>query len=428
MPNWGDFKINKCMSRGKSQQASVLWNILGSWEDACNRQDATLNGKYFSKPSRCITNTNEWGEFDDVPDSRCDTNWDNSKWEQIEGCVEPGIAKYKNDLIFQHDSIKDIYNEVCKQTPGNIGSFQFSGADSCIKYTTPTNGTEKIIGYVNAPTSSCDMKFEQITSGSCRNDGIREYRGKIIAPQGINASTGCDLMINKNIVTTLPNSQTMVHSRCEVEDDGVYAVWVTTENNCKIKYGDLIKNSCDKSTPGFTTTYAKITFPEYLTASEVCTANPHPTLGVPSKCIQHTDGFWYAEWVIPETSCVNSFESIANNSISDCVDGFKQMIKKFKTPFTNSYTDSDFKVVCENTEDTTELKLLPYNCEKDSNGDWVAKFKVKCTDAPVNANANAPVNANTDTTVQYLYIGNLQIPLTSFNILLGIMILFIILR
>ncbi|WP_426749780.1 hypothetical protein [Myxococcus sp. Y35] len=69
--NWGEFRKDSCSAVGKRQYSAILWNINGSWEEACTKTPATINGKYFARPTRCKnTGTNMWGEFD-VPDASC---------------------------------------------------------------------------------------------------------------------------------------------------------------------------------------------------------------------------------------------------------------------------------------------------------------------------------------------------------------------
>lgn len=58
--HWGDFKDNGCVDLGGGAKArsysAVLWDIpFGySWEDACAKKDATVNGYYFEHPTACV--------------------------------------------------------------------------------------------------------------------------------------------------------------------------------------------------------------------------------------------------------------------------------------------------------------------------------------------------------------------------------------
>jgi hypothetical protein len=52
---WGDNKDNGCSSDkkyfGKREYSSKLFDISGSWEDACNARENTVGDEYFSKPT-----------------------------------------------------------------------------------------------------------------------------------------------------------------------------------------------------------------------------------------------------------------------------------------------------------------------------------------------------------------------------------------
>ena len=70
--HWGTFKRDGCTGPGLRQYSAILWGVPWgqSWEDACARMPARINGQRFAHPTRCVTNINEWGEFD-VQDSGC---------------------------------------------------------------------------------------------------------------------------------------------------------------------------------------------------------------------------------------------------------------------------------------------------------------------------------------------------------------------
>jgi hypothetical protein len=76
---WGSFQRDRCTpdKDGVRQYSSRLWDIEGSWEDACKKTPATINlGNHtfhFPAPDRCVNmgSYGMWGEFD-VPDRTCD--------------------------------------------------------------------------------------------------------------------------------------------------------------------------------------------------------------------------------------------------------------------------------------------------------------------------------------------------------------------
>ena len=75
VPHWGNFQRDHRVREGYRQYSSVLWGIPSgqSWEASCAQMPATVRGRYFPHPTRCVnTGMNMWGEFD-VPDSSCAT-------------------------------------------------------------------------------------------------------------------------------------------------------------------------------------------------------------------------------------------------------------------------------------------------------------------------------------------------------------------
>lgn len=86
--NWGSISAGVCKSSNMRTYSAILWDIPWgqSWEDACANQSATINGQYFSRPTRCVnTGTNMWGEWD-VVDSTC-PHWSSVSW----GCYGEGV-------------------------------------------------------------------------------------------------------------------------------------------------------------------------------------------------------------------------------------------------------------------------------------------------------------------------------------------------
>ncbi|KAJ3505091.1 hypothetical protein NLJ89_g7596 [Agrocybe chaxingu] len=91
---WGDLKDNGCADTlGKREYSSKLFDIIGSWEDACAVRDHEVEDEYFSKPTKCEKHiTGIWGVFE-AQDSTCgvppcppDKAWDyNAK-----GCMDCG--------------------------------------------------------------------------------------------------------------------------------------------------------------------------------------------------------------------------------------------------------------------------------------------------------------------------------------------------
>ncbi|MEZ4473183.1 MAG: hypothetical protein R3F60_20840 [bacterium] len=57
-PRWGDFKDNGCVHRdvapGIRAYSAVLWDVQGSWEEACAQMPGTVKGMQFKHPQVCV--------------------------------------------------------------------------------------------------------------------------------------------------------------------------------------------------------------------------------------------------------------------------------------------------------------------------------------------------------------------------------------
>jgi|SRR5689334_15071859 hypothetical protein len=64
LATWGTFQRDMCTYVGKRQYSSILWNIPwgADWATACRNTSGTPVPGVTMLPSRCVQNTNEWGE------------------------------------------------------------------------------------------------------------------------------------------------------------------------------------------------------------------------------------------------------------------------------------------------------------------------------------------------------------------------------
>lgn len=142
-PHWGDFKADRCTGVGYRQKSAILWDIKGSWEEACYKTGATIDGYAFHQPARCNkSGFNMWGEFD-VPDESCMPKWGDFKKD---GCTGVGIRQYSSVLW----DIKDIsWEDACASMPADIEGVHFERPSRC------RNATLNMWGEFDVPDSSC---------------------------------------------------------------------------------------------------------------------------------------------------------------------------------------------------------------------------------------------------------------------------------
>ncbi|MCY1023211.1 hypothetical protein [Pyxidicoccus sp. MSG2] len=124
-PRWGSFKKDQCTAAGLRQHSSVLHDIQGSWEEACFKTGATIEGHTFAQPARCKNATfNMWGEFD-VPDESCMPHWGDFKADH---CVGVGLKQYSAVLW----NIKDFsWEDACMTMPAQINGVQYEHPTRC---------------------------------------------------------------------------------------------------------------------------------------------------------------------------------------------------------------------------------------------------------------------------------------------------------
>lgn len=126
--HWGDFKADQCSKMGHRQYSSILWEIpLGtSWEEACKNMPATINGKHYDKPNRCVnTNVNMWGEFD-VADEQC-PHWGEFKRDS---CKRPGFRQYS--AILWNIPPNTEWKEACSNMPATINGNHYDKPSRCV--------------------------------------------------------------------------------------------------------------------------------------------------------------------------------------------------------------------------------------------------------------------------------------------------------
>ncbi|WNG43734.1 hypothetical protein F0U60_06220 [Archangium minus] len=147
-PYWGEFKKDNCSAIGKRQYSAILWNISGSWEAACKKMPATINGKRFASPARCKNmSSSMWGEFD-LDDSSCTPRWG----EFSKGsCKGPGLREYSAILW----DIKDrSWEDACNQMPATINGQSFARPTRCFKRALPGIPLN-MWGQFDVPDKSC---------------------------------------------------------------------------------------------------------------------------------------------------------------------------------------------------------------------------------------------------------------------------------
>ncbi|NJR59417.1 MAG: hypothetical protein HC769_11530 [Cyanobacteria bacterium CRU_2_1] len=122
----GKFKRDHVNPDGTTQYSAVLWNIEGSWEEACANAPAVIRGQWFDRPTRCVKsefNLNIWGEFD-VKDDACGSLTE--LVANINEMISKGNKKVsRRDLNLQEQKIHlDLGGEGYHEKDGVVSGFR----------------------------------------------------------------------------------------------------------------------------------------------------------------------------------------------------------------------------------------------------------------------------------------------------------------
>jgi hypothetical protein len=119
---WGEFRADHCTGYGLRQYSARLWDIQGSWEDACDNAPAVIKRQRFDKPNRCVNKgvSGIWGEFD-VNDISCIPYWGDFRKDHSTG---DGLHQYSSRLWDLRSELD--WEEAAKQTPATIKGQYFS--------------------------------------------------------------------------------------------------------------------------------------------------------------------------------------------------------------------------------------------------------------------------------------------------------------
>lgn len=132
--NWGHFKKDECTYIGLRQYSAVLHGIPWgkSWETACESNGATINGKFFPKPSRCVNSgTQMWGQFDVPVDSDC-PRWGDWRKESCEKIPNSDNLKGRRYSARMWDAPKGAtWQNACAAAPVNVGGLELASPMAC---------------------------------------------------------------------------------------------------------------------------------------------------------------------------------------------------------------------------------------------------------------------------------------------------------
>jgi hypothetical protein len=136
---WGKFK-KQCVGDAVAKYSAILHGIpFGqSWERACARSGAVINGRRYANPTRCVNaQTAMWGEFV-VQDESCRQPRAELRWGTFKdnGCVifdSKGWGMRSYSSVLWGIPPGQSWEETCARTPATVAGRRFSHPTACVK-------------------------------------------------------------------------------------------------------------------------------------------------------------------------------------------------------------------------------------------------------------------------------------------------------
>lgn len=131
--NWGRFS-RRCVDIDRALYEAVLWNIRGSWERACARKGARIEGRWYPRPTRCVKKRGHmWGQFY-VRSATCRANLRWGSWKNNGCMLEPklrGLRSYSSVLWGIPPGVS--WERTCARTPVRLLGHRLARPHVCVK-------------------------------------------------------------------------------------------------------------------------------------------------------------------------------------------------------------------------------------------------------------------------------------------------------
>lgn len=292
LPNWGEFKKDRCTGLGKRQYSAVLDNIPSgvSWEDACAQMPATVAGTFFAAPSRCKnTGTAMWGEFD-VQDESC-PRWGDFKRDECSG-----FGKRQFSAVL-HDIPPGIsWENACASKGAVVGGQSFPRPDRC------RNNGVAMWGEFDVNDSSCFPSWGAFKKDHCTALGRRQYSAVLHnIPSGVSWEDACARM-----TATVEGTFFATPSRCKNTGTAMWGEFDVNEASCLPNWGEFKQDHCtDSGKRQYSSVLHNI--PAGIKWEEACASTTATIAGVsfprPTRCKNEGGLSMWGEFEVFDSTC-----------------------------------------------------------------------------------------------------------------------------
>jgi len=149
--NWGKFS-RRCADIDRAVYEARLWHVRGSWERACARKGARIEGRWYPRPTRCVKkHGGMYGQFY-VRSRACSANLRWGSWKN-NGCMLEvklrGFRSYSSVLWGIPKGVS--WERTCARMPVRLRGHSLRRSHVCVKthLTDAAKITRKAAKYVS---------------------------------------------------------------------------------------------------------------------------------------------------------------------------------------------------------------------------------------------------------------------------------------
>lgn len=130
---WGGFS-RRCVDIDRAVYEARLWNIRGSWERACARKGARIEGRWYPRPSRCVKKRGGmYGQFY-VRSRVCRANLRWGSWKNNGCMIEPKLRGFRSYSSVLWGIPKGVsWERTCARMPVRLKGRYFQQPQVCVK-------------------------------------------------------------------------------------------------------------------------------------------------------------------------------------------------------------------------------------------------------------------------------------------------------
>lgn len=289
LATWGTFQRDMCTYMGKRQYSSILWNIPwgADWTTTCRNTSGTPVGGVTMLPSRCVQNTNMWGEFD-VSDSSCNPYFDVPKRDQ---CVSTTQRQYS--AVIRNLGRLTSASTACPATSATINGIT-KRPDRC-----KADAVGQWWGEFDIADTSCQPYFDPLKADACRSRTLRQFSAVLRnVPPGASLSTTCFA------TATFFNGAFLYPTRCTPDAFGqMWGEWDVADSSCQPYWGEDKQDHCiDETHRQYSSVLWNI--PPDETWESACLNTPNDIGGTAfSASACKNLGQMWGEFSVPDDSC-----------------------------------------------------------------------------------------------------------------------------